>query len=192
MVRMIHWSWQVLCDMGKHLFQATVIFLHFTYFVLTLIGGFVAQLTLIGQVAVWLGTMESFAGLHSLLIFIPSAWRGDCWRLLAIYGAFIWIGYILPAQQYRDRNARQRQSQPHPLRAAVYHTLLWGLLWGPVAMSFGLYERVAAPILIIVFGGLIGTYYFYVWQGKIKPQLQERENQRLKLRRQASLVRTGL
>ena len=58
-------------------------------------------------------------------------------------------------------------------------------------MHFGLYERVAATVLVIVFGGLAGTYYFYVWQGKIKLHLQELENQRLKLKRQAPLVRTG-
>ncbi|MDH3605297.1 MAG: hypothetical protein OEU26_37365 [Candidatus Tectomicrobia bacterium] len=177
MIRLLRWSlytlFYALYGMGRYLVKSAKLGVQLAYLVLTLIGGFVAQLALIGQVALWCGaTKLSIPGPDVLFMWLPEDWRVGTWRLLGCFGAFVWLGYILPAQQSSARVAR-RKRRGHPLWLAGRHAWMWALLWGPLALWMDLYMGVPGPIMAVVFGGLAITYYLYVWQGKVLPCLHE-------------------
>jgi hypothetical protein len=99
--------------------------------------------------------------------------------LLGCFGAFVWLGYILPAQQPAARAAR-RKRRGHPLWLAGRHAWMWAILWGPLALWMDLYRDVPGPVMAVVFSGLVMTSYLYVWQGKVLPRLREDAQQELR------------
>ena len=177
MIRWIRWSlcapFYALYGMGRHLLKSAKLSVQLAYLLLTLIGGFVAQLALIGQIALWFGVNKlSIPGADVLFLWLPEDWRVGTWRLLGCFGAFVWLGYILPAQHASAR-AERRRRRGHPLWMAGRHAWMWAILWGPVALQMDLYMDVPGPVIAVVFSGLVITYYLYVWQGKVLPRLRE-------------------
>ncbi len=170
MIRMIQGGLHAVYRMVTHLAQATMICLQLAYVLLTLLGGFIAQLTVMAQVAAWCHLTDLMPKPESLLIGLPMESRSGAWRLLGFFGAFIWLGYILPARQHKGRKS-WRKRQGHPYWSAGHHAWLWGLLWGPLGLQLGLYKDVATSIIAVIAVGLIATYYIYVWQGLIVPRL---------------------
>lgn len=189
MIRMIRWGLRVLYRMGTHLAQAVGVCLQLAYFLLTLLSGFTAQLALMAQVAEWCQMSSMMPNPEALLIGLPMEWRVGTWRLLAFYGAFVWLGYILPAQQQHNRKSRRKKGNPY--WAASCHALTWAIIWGLLGLHFGFYTDVAAPVIAIIMGGLAGTYYLYVWQGLIVPRLQDRANQEFRARHHLATARAA-
>jgi hypothetical protein len=166
--------------MGRYLVKSAQLGVQLGYLILTLIGGFVAQLALMGQLALWAGVNRlSIPGPEVLLMWLPEDWRVGTWRLLGYFGVFVWLGYILPAQQPSARDSC-RKRRGHPLWLAGRHAWIWAILWGPLALAMDLYRDVPGPVMAIVFSGLVMTYYLYVWQGKVLPRLRERVHHELR------------
>ena len=175
MIGLIRWSvcapFYALCGMGQHVVKSAKLVVQLAYLLLTLIGGFVAQLALIGQIALWCGANKlSIPGADVLFVWLPEDWRVGTWRVLGCFGTFVWLGYILPAQQ-SSAWALSRKRRGHPLWLAGRHAWVWAILWGPLALQIDLYRHVPTPVMAIVFSGLVITYYLYVWQGKVVPRL---------------------
>jgi hypothetical protein len=177
MIRLMRWSlctlFHALYGMGRYLVKSVKLGVQLAYLLLTLIRGFVAQLALMGQIALWCGVNKlSIPGPDVLFIWLPEDWRLGSWRLLGCFGAFVWLGYILPAQQPPARASRHKR-RGHPLWMAGHHAGIWVILWGPLALWMDLYMDVPGPVMAVVFSGLAITYYLYIWQGKVLPRLRE-------------------
>ncbi len=103
---------------------------------------------------------------------LPTPWESNIWTLIALYGSFFWLFYLLPSTEGVEGRARARNVKTHPMQAVWKHAGLWGLTFGPLAYLCGGYTDLTWPVWGCVVAEIVWAFYEEVWKD-IRREMQQ-------------------
>ena len=103
---------------------------------------------------------------------LPTPWESNVWTLIALYGSFFWLFYLLPSTEGVEGRARARHVKTHPTQAVWKHAGLWGLTFGPLAYLCGGYTGLTWPVWGCVVAEIVWAFYEEVWKD-IRREVQQ-------------------